>query len=101
MKKKNLSAAVVVAALFTGYGAYDAQRSLGMDDTLLANVEALANNTGESVETEICYVQQSGSPQMSSKKFCDSKTDDTHIYSCPTSESFGGYSELQKDRCIK
>lgn len=100
MKKKILSAAVVVAALLTGYSAYDAQRSLGMNDTLLANVEALANNTGESVETEICYIPQS-SGRMGNRLFCDSKTDDSHIYSCPSSNIPYGYSELQKDRCIK
>lgn len=101
MKKKFFSAAAVVTALFAGYSAYNAQNSITLDEATLANVEALADESDECIETNICYMPVFGSTQSSHKLFCNSSTDDTHIYSCPSSKSFDGYSEYQKDRCIK
>lgn len=47
MKKIFLSAVIVAAALFTGYGVYNTQKSVVLSNTLLANVEALADNESE------------------------------------------------------
>lgn len=44
MKKKLFGTMVVVAAMFAGYSAYDAQSEREMTEVALANVEALAQN---------------------------------------------------------
>ena len=101
MSKKRIYAIVVAASLFTGYSVYHAQNKQELSDTLLANVEALASGANESIETGTCYIELSGDFDSSHRLFCDRKTDDTHIYSCPTSNSYGRYSERHTDRCIK
>ncbi|MDE5980778.1 MAG: NVEALA domain-containing protein [Bacteroidaceae bacterium] len=55
MKKKIFSAVVVTAALFTGYSAYNMQNRQELSDTLLANVEALANGDESEREKVECY----------------------------------------------
>ncbi|MBO5181370.1 MAG: hypothetical protein J6B92_05725 [Paraprevotella sp.] len=55
MRNKIFSAAVVAAALTAGYSAYNAQKSIGMSDTLLANVEALASGTEAGKNKVTCY----------------------------------------------
>ena len=87
MKKKILSAAVVAAVLLTGYSAYDAQRSLGMDDTLLANVEALTQDE-DGIETADCYRYGSGSHASELASECDSRTSPNKMYVCPDHEMF-------------
>ena len=44
MKKKLFGTMVVVAAMFAGYSAYDAQNENKLSRDVFANVEALANN---------------------------------------------------------
>ena len=46
MKKKLFGTMVVVAAMFAGYSAYDAQNESELANKLLSNVEALAENEG-------------------------------------------------------
>lgn len=46
--KKLFGTMAVAAALFAGYSAYEAQNSVILNDVAFANVEALANNSGES-----------------------------------------------------
>lgn len=55
MRKKIFSVAVVAAALTAGYSAYNAQKNIGMSDTLLANVEALASDTEAGKNKVTCY----------------------------------------------
>lgn len=101
MKKKILSAAVVAAALLTGYSAYDAQRSLGMDDTLLANVEALANNTGEVTVIGRCYLAILAPVNERWAFFCNTNTDDSHIYPCPQFKIKYGFDIRKIGSCTK
>lgn len=46
MKKKLFGTMVVVAVMFAGYSAYDAQNESELANKLLSNVEALAENEG-------------------------------------------------------
>lgn len=48
--KKIFSAMVVVAALLAGYSAYSGQNSNELTDIALANVEALAQSSGDNYE---------------------------------------------------
>lgn len=45
--KKLFGTIAVAAALFAGYSAYETQNSVNLNDVALANVEALAENSGE------------------------------------------------------
>lgn len=45
--KKLFGTMAVAAALFAGYSAYNAQNSVRLNDVALANVEALAGNSGD------------------------------------------------------
>ena len=57
MNKKLLGSMVVAAAIFTGYSAYDAQNKRRLSESVLANVEALANNeSGPICATDESYM---------------------------------------------
>ena len=45
--KKLFGTMAVVAAFFAGYSAYNGQNSVNLNDVALANVEALAGNSGD------------------------------------------------------
>jgi hypothetical protein len=67
-------------------------------DFALANAEALADEGGTSVD--YCYLDLYSGGQSGSKIYCNSNTNSSTIYPCPSS-SDGLYSELSKDRCTK
>ena len=66
MKKKIFSIAVVAAALTAGYCAYDAQENIGKSDTLLANVEALADGDAPYPEERRACIDKGGNWNMAS-----------------------------------
>lgn len=71
-----------------------------LTELALENVEALAQNES-GTNVGYCYLQQSFASSSGYKKFCDSRTNDTKIYPCQSSETYGSYSESAKDRCTK
>ncbi len=98
--KKLFGTMAVAAALFAGYSAYEAQNSVNINDVALANVEALAGNSGdEGTPSNICYYQQTWSSTTDWKIFCDSRTNENTIYPC-LKPDWGGYNSMQTDRCI-
>lgn len=62
----------------------------------LANIEALANESGTSAKW--CFIRQSYGVNNKHTLFCDDRTKDDEIFSCPA-ESFGVAVEASKDRC--
>ncbi len=59
MKKKLFGTMVVAIAMFASYSAYDVQNESELTITVLANVEALANDEGEgSSNTWPCWSEQ-------------------------------------------
>ena len=89
MKKKIFSAVVVTAALFTGYSAYNAQNRQGLSDTLLANVEALANGESEREKVE-CYssIKYEEGSNVVFCGTCQPKKDHTDKWYCIQSHCF-------------
>ena len=53
--KIGIFSAGVVAALFTGYYAYNTQNNTRLAGVVLANVEALADDASEATKAGICY----------------------------------------------
>lgn len=47
MNKKLFGAMAVAVVLFAGYNVYESSTEMKLSDLALANIEALANNTGE------------------------------------------------------
>ena len=100
MKKKILFGTLVFALLITvGYGVRCMNSQMVFTDLALENMEALAQNEG-GTSADVCYLQGYGSASAY-KIFCDSGTNDNTIYKCPSNTTFGSYSEMSKDRCIK
>lgn len=101
MKKIVLStAALAVAAMavFSGYKAYASKQDVAAL-LLNENIEALAD--GEGTPAGTCYLIQSFNGKWRLKLFCNEDTDSSTIYPCPSSESWGFYSETSTDRCTK
>lgn len=100
MKKLLLTTAAIAAtvvAVFSGYKAYASKYDVAAV-LLNENIEALADGEGTSVG--LCYLE-SHSLTYDWKFFCDRATDNETIYPCPSSESYGAYAEMSKDRCVK
>lgn len=77
MMKKLFGTMVVTVAMFTGYSAYDAQGERILSDSVLANVEALANN--ESMTNEE-YQEKYGCTAVTYEAICTDKYGDIHRY---------------------
>lgn len=78
MKKKIFGTMVAVAAMFAGYSAYDAQNERGLSDTVLANVEALANNESMTQEE---YQEKTDCTAVLEDTKCKGKDGKTYTYS--------------------
>jgi Tfp pilus assembly protein FimT len=101
MKKKILGdIAILAIAAVAAFNVNMNTQDSNLSTLALANIEALAQNeSGTSVD--YCYLSQSFSSSSGWKKFCDSGTNNSTIYPCPSNETFGGYSDSAKDRCTK
>lgn len=100
MKKKYFFSAFIVALVSVVYVKESMNSCTYLTDLGLENVEALASD-GEATKVGYCYLEQTFSSVSGRKSFCDSRTNDSQIYPCLSSESYGGYSESAKDRCTK
>lgn len=98
--KKNILATTIALTALVGYITYEAQSNTQIM-VLSANVEALADDAGEETKVGTCYIEQSSANSRSWLIFCDSKTDNDHIYPCPNDKRYGGYSIMSTDRCTK
>ena len=102
MKKVIKIVFVAVFVMVTGYNVYKSNAATDrFTDFMLANVEALADPDESGTAVGVCYISQSFASVSDFKLFCDSQTGNDRIYPCPSSTSFGGYSEMLKDRCTK
>jgi hypothetical protein len=100
MKKIIYCTIVAVITIAAGWNINQNRNEVTLSDVALENIEALADEGGgTSVGT--CYLLQHFSSDSSRKKFCDSNTNNSTIYPCPTSETYGGYIETAQDRCTK
>jgi hypothetical protein len=102
MNKKILVgiAVFVTASVATFNVNLNSQTGKAVTDISLANVKALADGeNGTTVGT--CYLQVNSGMSYDWKMFCDSKTDNSTIYPCPTQTTHGNYSTISQDRCTK
>lgn len=101
MKKKFFKVAFIAAVtVVSGISVFNAQKTETLSDIALANVEALAGYE-EGTKVGTCYIEMNFSTVVGHRIFCDSRTDNNTIYPCPSSTSYGGYNEMQIDRCTK
>jgi hypothetical protein len=101
MNKKKLGGiAILVIACVAAFNVSLNSQNGKTGDISLANSEALADGE-KGISVEYCYRSVSFAVQNGRKKICDSRTNDSMIYPCPTFETYGGYSESGRDRCIK
>lgn len=98
--KKNILATTIALAALVGYITYEAQSNTQIM-VLSANVEALADDAGEETKVGTCYIESSYASCRDWLIFCNSKTDNDHIYPCPKDKRYGGYSSMSTDRCTK
>ena len=88
MKKKIFSGVFALALLATeGWGVNKSMSNdAGLSDLALANVEALADGENGGTPVRTCYIgkiyEDAGAP--TSIQPCDSRTNSTMIYPCPT-----------------
>ena len=76
--KKLFGTMVVAAAMFASYSAYDAQNERRLSDTVLANIEALANNESMTQEE---YQEKTGCTAVWEDTKCKGKDGKTYTYS--------------------
>lgn len=102
MNKKFIAAfGITVIGMFAGYNIYCIQNKTPMSDLALANVEALADGDENGTKVGSCYLEITFSTTSGYKEFCDKETSNDKIYPCPSRTSYGGYSDMSKDRCTK
>lgn len=89
-----------IVVISSGYNFYCVQNEIVLSDLVLENIEALAQDEN-GTDVGVCYYSQSFSTVTGYKNFCDSQTDNNRIYPCPKTATYGGYSEMAKDRCTK
>lgn len=77
MRSKLFGTMIVAAAMLAGYSAYDAQKEYGLSDTVLANVEALADNEAMTSEE---YREKYGCDAVIYEATCIAKDGKKHIY---------------------
>lgn len=98
--KKNILATTIALAALVGYITYETQSNTQIE-VFSANVEALADDTGEATEVGTCYIEQPFTSCTDWLLFCDKDTDNNHIYPCPKDKNYRGYSNMCTDRCTK
>lgn len=89
--------ALVMSGLAIGGYAYHQQSQI--NPAILENIDALSGDEGTSVGS--CARRSGPLGSYDSRYFCDSKTNSTTIYSCPTSVSSDYYIASNMDRCTK
>ena len=101
MKKvKILVASVLFCAMgYTGYTAYEKIAMSEAEKFMQANVEALT--LGEPTPAGTCARRSGPSGKYGNRMFCDSRTNGTMIYPCPTTDSNDLYIEGNMDRCTR
>lgn len=97
--KKNILATTIALTALVGYITYEVQSNTQIT-VLSANVEALADDTGEATEARRCYIKTS-SNLYDWKLFCNDKTNDDYIFPCSKWNTYYGYKESLTDRCTK
>lgn len=99
MKKRIVLTAFILVLVSAAVVRVSHNNHVCLADLGLENVEALAQS-GEGTGVGYCYLDVRTS-NMGYKPFCNSSTSDTQIYPCPSTDSYGSYSESAKDRCTK
>lgn len=102
MKKsifKRMFALVFLVA--AGYGVKLAKNHTRLSYLALENVEALASSSEDGTKVGRCNLEETWSSERGYRHFCDSRTNDSTIYPCPSSDSFGSYDDEKKERCTK
>jgi len=82
-----------------GYLTYECLEMSNTKYLLMKNVEALTQ--GEATLVGMCARRSGPSGQYGSRMFCDSRTNSTMIYPCPTTTSNDLYIEGNMDRCSR
>lgn len=98
---KKLKKIAVVAMLgtmsFGGYSTYKYVVTTDAEHLMMENVEALTRDEGTPAAS--CARRSGVSGEYGSKMFCDSRTNGTTIYPCPTQASKDYYIKGNMDRC--
>ncbi|MEY8708789.1 NVEALA domain-containing protein [Bacteroides faecichinchillae] len=98
--KKKVFLVVLAITVVSAVCVKKSMKGVRLTDLGLENVEALAaDNEGTSVGT--CYLEEPTSSDRDHKLFCDRRTDNSTIYPCPQTTTYGPYLENSRDRCTK
>lgn len=101
MKKNILVGIFALAFLVTvGYGVERMNNYSKLTYLALENVEALADDES-GTKVGRCNLEDTWAHERGYRYFCDSRTNDSTIYPCPSSSSFGSYDDNKKERCTK
>ena len=95
--KKIVVMAMVGMMCFGGYSIYEYVDTTNATYLMMKNVEALTQSEG--TPTGTCARRSGPNGKYGNKMFCDSRTDATMIYPCPSSSSNDFYMDNNMDRC--
>lgn len=102
---KNLKKIVVVAMFgmmcLGGYSTYEYVGTTNAEYLMMENVEALTRDEGTSVGSCARRSGIGGGSAYEERMFCDTRTNGSTIYPCPTKSTLDYYKEGNMDRCTR